>query len=225
MKLKLSRREILYLLVGWLLVCMALMVGVYWFVQRNGPTALPVAEAGPPVPQATYTVEISSRTARELLPLAQDKANFWQADSQLVSATANWEEMSINLIGKPVAWTFRFYSPGVKRYYFVTVQADGRADGVSHGEPARRDPQLVVVDQWAVDSPQALNLWLNYGGSQMLTDTPGIRVVAQLKAPNEPDAPPTWTVAGYDSQGEAYHTVFINAQSGEVFDTKSGTES
>jgi hypothetical protein len=59
----------------------------------------------------------------------------------------------------------------------------------------------------------------------MLLGAPGIQVVAQLSTPNTTDQLPTWTVAGYDSRDDTYHTVFINAQSGQVLQIKSGTGS
>jgi len=224
MKLGLSRREISILLVGWLFVCLGLVGVLYWFVQRGSSDSLAVST--PSVgPQATYTVEFTGQTAKDLLPLAQNQATFWQADAQLVSVTARWEKAALKVVGQPTTWTFRFYSPGLRRYYFVTVQAEGQVAGVSHGELVRRAPALLVLDQWVVDSPEAINLWLNYGGIQMLTEMPGIQVVAQLSTPNTPGSSPTWTVAGYDSASDSYHTVFINAQSGEVLKVKSGTGS
>ena len=224
MKLGLSRREIFILLVGWLFVCLGLVGVLYWFVRRGGSDSLAVSTPSV-VPQATYTVEFTSQTAKGLLPLAQNQATVWRADAQLVSVTARWEKAALNVVGQPTTWTFRFYSPGLRRYYFVTVQAEGQVAGVSHGEPVRRAPALLALDQWVVDSPEAINLWLNYGGIQMLSETSDIQVVAQLSTPNPPGSSPTWTVAGYDSASDSYHTVFINAQSGEVLEVKSGTGS
>ena len=224
MKLGLSRREIRVLLVAWLFVCLALVGVVYWFVQR-GSSGPDQAANRRPVPQATVTIGFTSLTARQLYPVARDRAILWQADAQLDDATANWENTAINLVGQPTTWTFRFYSPTLQRFYFVTVQAGGQVDGVSHGQPARRSPQLLALDRWSVDSPEAINLWLNYGGSQMLTSVPGIQVVAQLSTANTSDPIPTWMVAGYNRENDNYHTVIINATSGEVVEVKSGAGS
>jgi hypothetical protein len=227
MRFKLKRRDVIILLAGWLFACLAILGFLYLYVQRQsagGP--LPGDVARPSLePQATYTVEYTSHTARELFAAARDRAAAWQADAQPVAVTATWNKTAVNLVGQPTIWTFRFYSPGLSRYYFVTVQADGQADGISHGERVRKAPRLLALDRWAVDSPQAINLWLNHGGSQMLLSTPGIQVVAQLSMPNTPGQVPTWTVAAYDSRDDRYHTVFINAQSGQVLQVKSGAGS
>jgi hypothetical protein len=213
-------------LAGWLFVCLAGLGFLYLYMQRQSAGPVPGGATQPSLePQATYTVEYISHTARELFATARDKAAAWQADVQPVSVTATWEKTAINLVGQPTVWTFRFYSPGLRRYYFVTVQADGQADGIAHGEQIRKAPRPLAPDIWAVDSPQAINLWLNHGGSQMLLGAPGIQVVAQLSTPNSADQLPTWTVAGYDSRDDTYHTVFINAQSGQVLQVKSGTGS
>jgi hypothetical protein len=224
MKLGLSRREIRILMVGWFFVCLALLGGVYWFVRQSSFGSYPVGNLRP-APQATFTMEFTSLTARQLFPVARDRAMLWQADAQLASATANWEKTAINLVGQPTTWTFRFYSPGLARFYFVTVRANSQVDGVSHGTPTQRSPRLLAIDQWTVDSPEAINLWLNYGGSQMLASVPGIQVAAQLSAARTSDLTPTWTVAGYNRENDSYHTVIINAQSGEVVEVKSGTGS
>jgi hypothetical protein len=226
MRFKLKRSDIIILLAGWLFVCLAGLGFLYLYMQRQSAGPLPKDATQPsPEPQATYTVEYTSHTARELFAAARDRAAAWQADVQPVSVTATWEKTAINLVGQPTIWTFRFYSPGLRRYYFVTVQADGQTDGIAHGEQIRKAPRLLALDLWAVDSPQAINLWLNHGGSQMLLSAPGIQVVAQLSMPNTADQLPTWTVAGYDSRDDGYHTVFINAQSGQVLQVKSGTGS
>ena len=212
MKFKLSRRDLILITAFWLVGCALMAVVLYFAVLQ--PTTQPVSPGGG-VPQATFTLVAGEQTARNLQAAAQAQVTRWQADAQLFTVAATWEQADLSRLAEPATWTYRFYSPALRRFYFVTVQPDGEATGISHSERVRTPPPVINPDAWQVDSPQALNIWLNRGGAAMLQAIPGIQVVAQLQA-SSPNNSLMWAVAGYDKISKNYHTVFINARTGEV---------
>jgi len=217
MKLKLRRRDIILIAAFWLIGLALLGLVFYFAVFQSAP---PTPSPDQIYPQATFTVVHTQVTAKSLLPQTESQIAMWQQDARLYTVSATWQKTELDTAGAPTIWTYRFYSPGQKRLYFVTVDPDGRVTGTSHGERIYHPPQPIPIENWAVDSSQALNLWLNHGGSAMLTAIPGIQVVAQLQV-NSPDAPTAWTVAGYDQLSKHFHTVFINAATGEVLEIKT----
>ena len=217
MKLKLRRRDIILIVIFWV-IGMALLGLVFYFAVFQNASSSP-----PPdriFPQATFTLTPVQVTAKSQLSLTEQQIALWQPDARLFTMSATWDKADINTIGQPVSWTYRFYSPGIKRLYFVTVSPEGHVTGTSHSERVYHPPQPIPPDKWQIDSPEALNIWLNHGGAGMLNAIPGIQIVAQLQL-SSPDAPLNWIVAGYDPLSKHYHTVFINAQNGEVIEIKT----
>lgn len=210
--MKLRARDILLLVVGWLFMTVVLVVLVLVFRSR-------VSEpAGAPEPVPTHTVVFTQVTALGLYPNAEGLARAWQPEAQLVSVTASWRNTAINLVGQPTDWVFRFYSPSLRRYYFVTVQPDGQMQGIEHARQVDLAPPGFSIEAWRVNSVEALATWLDYGGGDMLGAKPGIEVSAQLNVPTEA-GDPIWTVVGYDTQSNDYLTVMVHAASGEVLRT------
>ncbi|GAB4526508.1 MAG: hypothetical protein Kow0063_00830 [Anaerolineae bacterium] len=212
--MKLRARDILLLVVGWSFVAVALVVLVLVFRSRISEPA------GVPEPVATHTVVFTQVTALGLYPKAEGVARAWQPDARLVSVTATWRNTAINLVGQPTQWVFRFYSPALRRYYFVTVQPDGQTQAIEHARQVDLSPPGFPVEAWRVNSVEALATWLDYGGGDMLGDMPGIEVSAQLNVPAE-GGDPLWTVVGYDARSNAYLTVMVHATSGKVIRTVS----
>lgn len=218
MKFKLQRRDILLITGFWLIGCAVLGVFFYYAVFFNQtPPSVPDDLI---IPQATYTVVHTQVTAKSLQELTKNQIALWQKDAQLYSVTATWQKAELEQVGQPTAWTYRFFSPGQKRLYFVTANPDGHVIGTSHTERLYNLPYPIPLQDWAVDSPKAINLWLNHGGAAMLTAMPGIQVVIQLQS-DGPDSALTWMVAGYDKISKNYHTVFINATTNEVIKIES----
>jgi len=217
MKLKLSRRDLILIAAFWLVGCALMTIVVYFAVFQ--PVAQPLSPGGGG-PQATFTLVAGDQTARNLQTAAREQVARWQADAQLFTVAATWEQTDLNRLTEPATWTYRFYSPALRRFYFVTVRPDGEVTGISHSERVRTPPPVINPDVWQIDSPQALNIWLNQGGATLLQAIPGIQIVAQLQV-NSPDDPLTWAVAGYDKISKNYHTVFINAQTGEVINIET----
>lgn len=190
----------------------------YYAYLQVGPPAPPQPKF---IPQATHTLVHTDITAKSVLPRAKSKIAMWQEDAQLYAISATWEEITLDTVGQAAPWVYRYYSPRQKRIYFVTVNpTNGEIIGTSHGERVYNAPQPIPIEEWTIDSAEALNVWLNQGGAAMLTATPKMYVLVQLHV-RVPDAPLAWTVAGFDEVSGNYHTVFVHATTGEVIDIKS----
>jgi len=218
MKFKLRRRDIILIAGFWLVGCALLAAVAYYAIQLQQPPTPP--PEGVIVPQATFTVVHTQVTAKSMQTLTPDTLALWADDAQFYTVAATWDGADLAEVGQPTIWTYRYYSPGQKRLFFITVSPQGNITPTSHGERVYHPPQPIPMEDWVVDSPEAVNIWLNYGGAAMLAALPGIQVVAQLHVP-EPGKPLTWTVAGYDPLTNHYHTVFIEAKTGNVLNIVS----
>ena len=221
MRLRLRRREIILIGSFWLAGCALLTIVIYFGVLQSQAQPLPDKAF---FPQATFTMVHTQMTARSAQQVAFDQAQkLWEADAQLMAIRSTWEETELNAVGQPSAWTYRFYSPGARQMFFVTVTPEGEVIGTLHSERIYTPPPAIPLEDWSLDSPEALNLWLNYGGATMLAAMPGLQVVAQLKV-NSADAPLTWTIAGYDRVSQNYLSVFIDAHSKEILQIESSLQ-
>ncbi|OQY48164.1 MAG: hypothetical protein B6242_03235 [Anaerolineaceae bacterium 4572_78] len=209
MKLNLRRTEIILILGFWLVGCALLGIVLLLSYQQQKIKR----DVGTPeaihVPLATYTVVHTQITAKSQQTVALEKVALWHDDAVLVSVASNWDKTNIDTVGQPSTWTYRYYSHGHKRLFFVTVTADGQATGISHIERIYNRPETIKATNW-IDSSEAVNIWLNYGGAIMMRSFPDIQVVAQLKIISK-GGTLEWTVAGFDDISKKYHTIYINA--------------
>lgn len=212
--MRLNRRDVLLLAGIWVVVAI-LLAGVMIVVWTSQPHSAPVAEAPAATPTlaALYTPVQVAQTARRQYTQAEAIAVGWRADAQLLSCRASWEQTAINLVGRPVEWTFRFYSPQSKRLYFVMVAPGGAVRAIQHVRPVNEPPPVVPLDDWQLDSPAALANWLNIGGGAFLGRHAGGTVIAQLSV-RAHGQPPQWTVAGYDPTTDESFAATVDAVDG-----------
>lgn len=221
MNLRLKRSEILLIAGFWLVGCALLSIVFYYALQQGQPPeSLTLSNQGTYVPQAAHTLEHTRVTARSLEDLATSKALSWNSDAALVGVVSNWEEARLGSVGQPSAWTYRYYSPSNRRVFFVTVTPEGDVTGTSHAERIYSAPHIIDREGWQVDSATAVNIWINHTGAEMLNRLSDNLVVAKLATPRQ-NEPLTWTVSGYDLVTKNYHTIFINAATGEIMNIKS----
>jgi len=171
------------------------------------PKATNVASVATP-PQVAYRLPETSYTARNLYDQAEQAAKAWQPDAKLVSAAASWSFAGLDGFSRPTDWTFQFYSPATRRIY-VTNVAETMVTRIRE-TLSPYSLRTVDVEQWQVDSHQALNAWLNRGGGAFLKQHAVVDVSIRLA--QAPEGVPMWTVLGIDSSGQATQTERIDAQ-------------
>lgn len=221
MKLNLRRRDILLIGGFWLVGCALLATVFYFGVWQSQPES---TERLPLRPQATFTVVYNEVTAKNWQDEAYEYATSrWRDDAELMAITSTWTQTELHAVGQPTAWTYRFYSPGAKRMFFVTITPDGEVIGTLHTERPYKTPAFIAPNTWQIDSPQAISAWLNFGGSTMLAAMPGIQVVAQLQV-KQSESPPIWIVAGYDQVTQNYLSVLIDANNSEILNVETSLQ-
>ncbi|GEM_PF-1985227 len=212
----LSRHEVMVLLVVWGAAGLLLVVA-FITLRASSRLAPPAAAVGvaAPTPLPTYTPVAAEQTARRMYAIAEAAARGWRIDAQLVSCRGSWEQTALNLIGRPINWIYRFYSPQSRRLYFVTVEPGGEVHTIQHIPPVAQPPLPLSSEDWRVDSTTALANWLNAGGGRFLGAHPGSTVTAQLSMRTH-DAQPLWTIASYEENGEALFAAVVDARTGET---------
>jgi hypothetical protein len=209
-----KRRDWAILLGAWLVVAIGLVAVVILLQPRSNNIRAGVTSV-PPTVVPTFTVEYVEVTARRLYDLAEADAKSWQPDVEPAGVSADWPHTAVNLVGNPAEWQFRFYSPSKNYLYFVSVTPDGQVSGSPHFQSESRPPATFSVDDWQVDSVQALAGWLDSGGGQFLAQNPGVQVVAQLGL-DPTSGRLAWNVAGLDDTAEKYWLAVIDARTGQV---------
>jgi hypothetical protein len=213
-------RTQLGILWGLGVLIVAILAGLGWVLsQSRQPEVLPAAtlpaERPPPAgtpAQAAYRLPETPHSARNQYARAQDAARAWQPDAALVSAAASWPFAGLDDFSRPVDWTFQFYSPATGRAYTTNVdQTD-----VTPIRETLSPYALPVIDleQWQIDSYQAVNEWLNQGGGTFLKKNPVVDVSIRLA--RQHGETPTWTVVGIDDSGEVVQTTRVDARASEV---------
>jgi hypothetical protein len=212
----LTRRDMLILFTVW--GAAALLLVVAFLTLRAAAHLTPPAAAitaATPLPSPTYTPVAAEQTARRMYTIAEMVAHGWRADAQLVSCRGRWEQTAVNLVGRPIEWIYRFYSPQSRRLYFVQVEPGGEVHTIQHIPPVAQPPLPLSMEDWQVDSSVALASWLNAGGGRFLGMYPGSTVTAQLNI-RVRDLRPLWTVAGHAEKEDALFVTTVDARTGEI---------
>jgi hypothetical protein len=214
----------LIILIGLLsLACISSMVVAIFILSRQqvSEAALPLAANGPVQP--THVVAYTQVTGLNGYAQAKAAAEGWAEDAQLVSANTTWPKIiTVEQVGEPTTWTYRFYSPAKARLFFVTIAPDGQLETIEHVAQVSLPPSPIAPASWLIDSPTALAIWLDNGGETVLRNNPGLEMVIQLRSvSNSPN--PVWLVVGLNKQTEEIHAVVIDANQGIVTATKLGS--
>jgi hypothetical protein len=153
-------------------------------------------------------------TAKEAYPTAQEAAQAWQGDAQLVSANASWRDLKPEeLLEEEVSWGFTFFSPAARSIRIFSVTPEG-AQGVESID-ATPNTRVADVGLWQVDSPQVLTLFLDHHGRDFLAQHPDATVSLRL-GPAEGSEPLLWLAFGISSANRSTLTVQVDPSSGEV---------
>lgn len=222
---RLRRRDII-LLTGlstfacFVVIIVALLILRYQPVNSASSTVIKTVPTVAPVHTVTFT-QITGLT--QFQP-AWTAGQAWAADAQLISVSANWPGvLSVGQVGEPVQWSYRFYSPSLKRLMIAKVEPDNQLTSVEHVGKITLPPPVLDTDSWLIDSPAALAIWLDYGGAELLRRNPGLELLVQLRTiKNYPG--PVWMVIGLDKRTQDIFVVVIDAAEGTVVSTDSSLE-
>jgi hypothetical protein len=189
--------------VGGLMLFILVVFGILLF-------KLQVPESPPPPPPPAFLLEEEAQ-ARTVFPIAQQEALHWQQDAQLSSAGIVWDDLGPGGILKRDRWTFQFYSPSQQRMTVIRV-TDGEAQRLRTALLPNSLP-LLPLDQWQVDSAQALQTWWERGGESFVRKH--TRVSINLKLRLEPGGTrPVWIVVG--SASDQHLAVQVDSSNGKV---------
>lgn len=163
-------------------------------------------------PGKVYSLPQVPYSARGFYERAQQAATSWQSDAQLASAAATWPFVRLDHLSQPTTWTFQFFSPGTQSIYVVAV--DEKNVTFIRSSLTPYPLATMQVEQWRVDSYEALNTWLNQGGGRFLELRPAVDVIARLVAGDGNTI--QWVVVGNVSGTDEAHVVRLDATTGQV---------
>lgn len=176
------------------------------------------APARPAVPTpvavqaTTYRLAEVPYSARGYYPRADQAARTWQADAQLVSATATWGFAEIDDLSQPVDWTYQFYSPETQQLYVVNVSESRATPLVGSLSPYKLP--TIAPGRWRADSYEALSAWLNEGGAAFLNNHSVVDVNARIRQVE--DGRVEWSVVGVARDQDDHHVVVMDAETGSL---------
>ncbi|MBN1812592.1 MAG: hypothetical protein JXA14_12205 [Anaerolineae bacterium] len=159
----------------------------------------------------TYLLPETPHSARSLYDRAEQAAQEWRPDAGLVSASASWPFATLDDLSRPVDWTLSFFSPGTQNIYVLDVGSD-HITLIRGGEALSPYPLPVIeIEQWRVDSYEALNVWLNGGGGDWMRSHPVVGVSARLRLD---EGRLVWSVIGSGPEGQPAWGVLLDAVDG-----------
>lgn len=215
-------------ILGIVLVVLLLVVAVlsltFWF--RNDRTAVPAPAANSATIIAQRaddiapTPEYDGRSAIVAYAAAQNSAQEWQSDAQLMSAQATWPQGSNaqQLLQGEESWGFTFYSPAAQRIAIFSVVEDTAAK-ISEGDHEQTDP-LLSASGWNLDSQDAIEVFLAEGGNTFLAEQ-GVSTMtmALMASDGEGNGRLEWQISLFSLQSGQAFTMRLDATSGEVLST------
>jgi hypothetical protein len=163
-------------------------------------------------PAQVYSLPDIPQSARSFYWRADQAARSWQGDAALVSAAAAWPFVRLDDLSMPTDWTFQFFSPSTSMIYVVNVS---ETEVTPIREALAPYPlSTVALEDWQLDSPKALNTWLNNNGGVFLRLHPIVDVNARLRRSKGGEL--EWIVAGVGRNSQNVQLVRIDASSGVV---------
>jgi hypothetical protein len=192
-----------------LAVLVVIVFAVLSQVVSRAPSSSSVAVTVPPARQVRLP---DTHSLKKLYPRADQAARTWQGDALLAAATASWSFVQMADLEAANDWTLQFYSPSTQQLQVLTANEEHILPIVTSLSPY--ELSTVAMENWRVDSHQALSTWLNAGGSAFLTRYSVVDVSARLGFSKEKRL--EWSVVGVVRDTQTFHQVRIDATSGEV---------
>ncbi|MFO7684421.1 MAG: hypothetical protein R6X34_30695 [Chloroflexota bacterium] len=165
-----------------------------------------------PLPQTAV------QTAKRAFVIAQPKAQAWQPDAALVSASATWPQgAQSEFIEQGTAdWAFTFHSPATQSNAVVVI---------TNGQPvlipgeSQNAVKLLQSSSWQLDSPEAAAKFLGEGGKSFI-DVEGITILSMTFAANNPgeNGRLEWLISAFATQTGHSYTMRVDAATGEILE-------
>jgi len=191
---------------------LAVLVVIVFAVLSQVISRAPSSEAAMTVPPARQIHLPDTHSLKKLYPRADQAARTWQGDALLAAATASWSFVRVEDLSAANDWTLQFYSPSTQQIQVLTANEEQVLPIVSSLSPY--ELPTVAMENWRVDSHQALSTWLNAGGAAFLDRYSVVDISARLGFSKEKRL--EWSVVGIVRDSQTFHQVRIDATSGEV---------
>jgi hypothetical protein len=162
------------------------------------------------LPPPSFLLEEDAQ-ARAVFPIAQQEALSWQQDAQLSAVQTVWDDLGPGGIFKRDRWTFQFSSPSQQQMAIIRVR-DKQARRLQTTLLPNRLPAL-PLEQWQVNSTQALQTWWERGGCDFVQKHPQVSISLKLRV--EPGSTrPVWIITG--SSSGSHWIVQLDSNDGTV---------
>ncbi len=191
---------------------LAVLVVIVFAVLSQVISRAPSSEVAVTVPPARQIHLPGTHSLKQLYPRADQAARTWQGDALLAAATASWSFAQIEHLEAANDWTLQFYSPSTQQIQVLTASEEQVLPIVSSLSPY--ELSTVEMEEWRVDSHQALSTWLNAGGAAFLDRYSIVDISARLGFSKEKRL--EWSVVGVVRDSQTFHQVRIDATSGDV---------
>jgi len=206
-----------------LLAVVVVLSLLFWFRPQTRTAGGPAGNSATVVAARAAEVEptpaFEGQTAQVAYAAAQQAANAWQSDAQLLSASATWPQGAgaDELLDGASSWGFTFYAPAAGRVAVISV-VDNEASVVSEGPHQPETPPL-DASGWNVDSREIVETALSEGGRAFI-DAEGVTVLTMaLSADNAgQDGRIEWLASLIAPQSGRTLILRIDATSGEVLE-------
>ena len=204
-----------------LLVVVVVLSLLFWFRPDSEQTVTQGSNSATTIAQLADDVAPTSsfegQTALFAFVAARKVAIDWQADAQLLNATATWPQGTTadELLTGETTWGFTFYSPDKGNSLTLSV-IENNAQIITQGNVNQAYTPLDITG-WKVDSDDAIRELLNNGGAQFINEE-GITILTMaLLADNLNNTNQIeWLLSLISTQSGRVMDLRINAHSGEI---------
>ncbi|HFE66585.1 MAG TPA: hypothetical protein ENJ93_04915 [Chloroflexi bacterium] len=204
-----------------LLIAVAVVSLLFWFGPRQ--TAVTQQTTQDPLREQGLKIEPTSvyegSTAKVAYAAAQNEAQAWQADAELLNASATWPQGATaqQLLDGETSWGFTFYSPSAQEVAVISVVED-QASLISTGPHTQENPVL-NVSGWNLDSQEVIRSLLEAGGNDFINQEQVTTLTTALFTDDqEQNGRMEWQASLISLANGRALTLRIDATSGEILD-------
>ncbi|KAA3660604.1 MAG: hypothetical protein DWQ04_18905 [Chloroflexi bacterium] len=213
---------ILGIMLVLLLIVVVVLSLLFWF-RPDSTQVVGAPNSATTIAQKAQIVEptpvFEGRTAKIAFAAARNRAALWQADAELLTASATFSQGATPeiLLAGETSWAFSFYSPtSGKSATFSVIENDATLVGTGSSEQVYTP---LNITNWQLDSDDAVGIMLESGGKEMIEEE-GITILTMaLLAGNQNDSNELeWLVSLIAPQNGRILDLRLNAVSGEMIE-------